>query len=222
MKVSELLWSSAEDVYGAILRHPFILGLADGSLDVEKFKFYIAQDHMYLDQYVRALAVLAAKMPNISELQVFISHILNAINVERRLHEQLMRRLNLDMGKYSMSPTNRAYTSFLLAEVYSKPYYEGLAAVLPCYWIYERVGDHLARVTRETREEYRLWISTYSSPEYRKSVNEVLNIVDSLELTNDQVRDMMSAFRQAAIYEYLFWDSAYRLESWPFRPEVGH
>jgi len=72
MEVSEILWSSIKDIYDAILRHPFIVGLADGSLDVEKFKFYIAQDHMYLDKYVRALAVLAAKMPNISELQMFI------------------------------------------------------------------------------------------------------------------------------------------------------
>ena len=218
MEVSEVLWSSIKDIYDAILRHPFIVGLADGSLDVEKFKFYIAQDHMYLDRYVRALAVLAAKMPNISELQMFIRHIMNAINVERELHSKLTKLLNIDINRYIMSPTNTAYTNYLLAEVYSKPYYEAMAAILPCYWIYERVGRHLAEVARETRGEYRLWISVYSSPEYAESVREVLNVINSLELTREQLADMVKAFRLAAVYEYLFWDSAYRLEQWPINP----
>jgi len=32
-------------------------GLADGSPDIEKFRFYIVQDHMYLDGFIRALAM---------------------------------------------------------------------------------------------------------------------------------------------------------------------
>jgi len=143
---------------------------------------------------------------------------MNAINVERELHSKLTKLLNIDINRYIMSPTNTAYTNYLLAEVYSKPYYEAMAAILPCYWIYERVGRHLAEVARETRGEYRLWISVYSSPEYAGSVREVLNVIDSLELTREQLADMVKAFRLAAVYEYLFWDSAYRLEQWPINP----
>jgi thiaminase/transcriptional activator TenA len=216
--VSEALWSSIEDIYNSIVNHPFIKGLADGSLDIEKFRFYIVQDHMYLDRFVRALAILASKMPNIEGLQMFTRHILGAIDVERKLHNRLMNLLGIDMSRYIMSPTNAAYTNYLLAEAYSRPYYEGMAAVLPCYWIYERVGTYLAGITRDTREEYRLWINTYSSPEYGKSVKEVLDIINSLELTKGQLAEMIKAFRLAAIYEYLFWDSAYRLEDWPFSP----
>jgi len=58
----------------------------------------------------------------------------------------------------------------------------------------------------------------YSSPEYAESVREVLNVIDSLELTREQLADMVKAFRLAAVYEYLFWDSAYRLEQWPINP----
>jgi len=32
-------------------------GLADGSLDIEKFRFYIVQDRMYLGRFIRALAM---------------------------------------------------------------------------------------------------------------------------------------------------------------------
>jgi hypothetical protein len=33
-----------EDVYAAILRHPFVTGLTDGSLPREAFRHYIVQD----------------------------------------------------------------------------------------------------------------------------------------------------------------------------------
>ena len=218
VKISEALWSSIVDIYDAIVKHPFIRGLTSGELDVEKFKYYIIQDYLYLGEYVRALAVLSAKAPSIEALTTFTRHILGAVEVEQALHRYYMGLWGLDPSKYVMSPTNRAYTSFLLMEAYSKPFYEALAAVLPCYWIYQRVGLELAKYG-SPRPEYRKWIETYSSVEYSRSVEEALNIVDSLNVTDEQLRGMVRAFRLASIYEYLFWDSAYRLEQWPFSPE---
>lgn len=214
--ITKVLWSSIEDVYNAIINHPFIRGLADGSLRHDAFVYYIAQDHLYLDKYVRALLVLASKMPNINDLQTITRHVLEAIEVERRLHETYMRKWGMSTEGYVESPTNMAYTSFLLYEAYAKPYYEALAAVLPCYWIYAEVGEYLAKFNSPI-EDYRLWISTYSGDQYRRAVDEVLKMVDSLTVTEDQLRDMVGAFRTASIYEYLFWDSAYRLEQWPLR-----
>jgi hypothetical protein len=40
MAFSAELWKSIEPIYYAILRHPFIRGLGDGSLDCESLKFY--------------------------------------------------------------------------------------------------------------------------------------------------------------------------------------
>ncbi|MGC9136490.1 thiaminase II [Caldivirga sp.] len=216
-KLSEILWLSIGDVYDAIIKHPFIRGLVDGSLSEDRFKYYIAQDHMYLGEYIKALSVIAAKAPKVEEAQVFLRHSIGAIEVERRLHEHYMRIWNLNPAEYVMSPTNKAYTSFLLTEAYSKPYYEAIAAVLPCYWIYERVGVELSRY-EISNENYRLWASTYSGEEYRASVREVLGIVDSMSVTEGQLNDMIKAFRLASIYEYMFWDSAYRMEKWPINP----
>ena len=55
------LWADVEDVYAAILAHPFLTGLADGTLPRESFRHYIVQDAHYLRGYARALAVCAAK-----------------------------------------------------------------------------------------------------------------------------------------------------------------
>ena len=57
------LWHSIEPIYAAILRHPFIAGLTDGSLPRKSFEFYAVQDALYLREFARSLAIAAAHAP---------------------------------------------------------------------------------------------------------------------------------------------------------------
>jgi len=63
MGFSAGLWKSIDPIYDSILRHPFIRGLGDGSLDRDCFKFYMLQDALYLREFGRALAIAAAHAP---------------------------------------------------------------------------------------------------------------------------------------------------------------
>src|SRR4051812_210704 len=58
------LWAAAEPIFEAILAHPFLRGLTDGSLPEERFRFYVKQDALYLRQYARCLALASAKAPS--------------------------------------------------------------------------------------------------------------------------------------------------------------
>ncbi len=221
MKLTERLWSSIGDVYSAILNHPFIKGLSDGSLEENRFRFYIVQDHLYLREFSRAVALASAKARNEEEQVLFATHIADALNVERSLHGKYLSRWGgVNVDDYGMSPTNAAYTSYLLDVAYSRPYHEVIAALLPCYWIYMEVGRELIRRGSPPNELYNMWINTYGGGEAyeRGGVNAVLGIMDSMELTSQETAAAMSRFRLASIYEYMFWDSAYRMERFPFKP----
>ena len=61
--IRDLLWSDVEDIYAAILRHPFVTGLTDGTLPREAFRHYIVQDAHYLRGYARALALCGGPRP---------------------------------------------------------------------------------------------------------------------------------------------------------------
>jgi thiaminase/transcriptional activator TenA len=63
MAFTKELWQSIEPIYAAILRHPFLRGLTDGSLPRESFKFYAVQDALYLREFARALSLAGAKAP---------------------------------------------------------------------------------------------------------------------------------------------------------------
>jgi len=63
MTFTKELWAAMEPIYGAILAHPFVRGLTDGSLSHESFRFYVVQDALYLREFARALSVAAARAP---------------------------------------------------------------------------------------------------------------------------------------------------------------
>jgi thiaminase/transcriptional activator TenA len=217
--LTDRLWASIEDVYAAILRHPFVTGLTDGSLERDAFRFYVVQDAHYLREYARALALLAARSPGEDELLMFTRHAAGAIEVERSLHEGFFLDFGLserEVAETPMAPTNLAYTSYLLATCQGGSFAEALGAVLPCYWIYQRVGQELlARGSPDPL--YRRWIETYGGEEFADVVQAVLDLADGLgsELGAAERERVCRHFRQTSRYEWMFWEMGYRCEQWP-------
>ena len=213
------LWRSASHIYKAILEHPFIKGLTNGNLPVERFKFYVIQDALYLGEFAKTLSLTAAKAPLDDWIVTFNEHSKTAILVERSLHKSFFKAWGLgekDVYSTPMSPTNLAYTTYLLATAYSRPIHELLAALLPCYWLYWEVGKTLEKFG--SRDElYQKWIETYSSRDFAGVCRAVLSIADSIgeRLTATQKAEAANRFLITSRYEYMFWDSAYRLERWP-------
>lgn len=216
--LTEKMWNAIQDIYNAILSHPFIKGLVNGTLDEEKFKYYILQDYLYLREFSKALAIISAKAEKQGEAMLFSSHLQSIMRVENELHNFFMDTWNIseeEKAKLIPSPTNLLYTSFLLSTVLYKPYFEAVSAVLPCYWIYMEVGKELLK-KGSPNPLYDRWIKTYGGEEYERGVKAVLEIVNSFKLTQEEEATAIRTFRIASIMEYMFWDSAYKLEKFPF------
>ena len=115
-----------------------------------------------------------------------------------------------------MAPANYAYTNHLLVTVERGTFAEGLAAMLPCYWIYWEVGKNLTQ-RGSKNPAYQRWIHQYSSDDYGKTVRQVLEMMDAeaANLSPAARRRCIDLFVISARYEYLFWDMAWRGETWP-------
>jgi thiaminase/transcriptional activator TenA len=214
-------WRHTERLRQAIVDLPFNVDLAAGTLDPQRFQFYLAQDARYLVAFARALAVAAARAGSSADVAFFAGAAREAVVVERALHESYFERFGLTAAELSAvetSPTCLAYTSFLLATAQAGGYPELVAALLPCFWLYEHVGTRiLAGLDPAAGHPYRAWIDTYADPEYAESVATCRGIADAVAARVDDATRaaMLAAFTRAAEYEWLFWDSAYRLETWP-------
>jgi thiaminase (transcriptional activator TenA) len=217
--LTQRLWSSIAGLYGQIVAHPFLAGLADGSLDQERFRFYVVQDALFLRDYARALSVCGARAPTEDDVAMFNQHAAEAIAVERRLHASFLADFGLtpaEVESTPMAPTNQAYTSYLLASVYAGSFAEALAAVLPCYWIYAEVGGHL--LERGSPDPlYRRWIDTYGGEEFAAVVQAVRDLTDRVGagLGDAELARVHQRFITTSRYEWMFWDAAWRQERWP-------
>ncbi len=220
-------WQHTERLRRAILDLPFNTELADGSLSPQRFQFYLVQDARYLIGFARALAVASARGLTSADVGFFAGAAQEAVRGERELHEGYFDRYGLraaDQAAVETSPTCLAYTSYLLATAQTEGYPTLIAALLPCFWIYEHVGTEILARLRPGGEHvadhpYLAWLDTYADPEYAAAVATCRDAVDAAAATTDPAtRDrMLAAFTRATEYEWLFWDSAYRLEAWPTR-----
>ena len=219
MTFTDGLWQSIAPIYAAILRHPFLRGLTDGSLSRDAFQFYVIQDAHYLRDFARALSIAAARAPQEDWIIMLNEHAAGALRVERSLHETFFREFGLsekDVAATPLAPTNLAYTSYLLAVAYGSPFHEALAALLPCYWIYWEVGKELER-TGSRDPLFSRWIATYASEEFGAVVRAVLAATNATaaSLTEDGRAVMSRHFLTTSRYEWMFWDMGYRMEQWP-------
>ena len=218
-RFTDELWRGAADIYDAILAHPFLAGLTDGSLPQDAFAFYVVQDALYLRGYAQALAEVATRAPDTAGIEMFARHAAEVITVERTLHDSLLGDLGIDPASAETAeaaPTTLAYTSYLLATVRGGSYAEGVGAVLPCYWIYWEVGKELLRRGSPNRR-YQQWIDTYGAEEYGDVVRDVLAVADGLGpgLGPAERALVHRHFRATSRYEWMFWDMGYRKEGWP-------
>lgn len=211
-KYSAGLWEAARPLYAKIVQHPFLRGLADGTLARAKFDYYLKQDALYLWEFARALSVLAAKAPRQDWMSTLNQHAIDAVQTEMALHKDLLKE---SAGGAGMAPANRAYTSHLLASVHQRPFFEGLAAMLPCYWVYWEVGKELKK--RGSKDpDYQRWIDQYADPSFGAAVNAVLAMIDAeaQRAGPEERARARELFLLSVRYEYMFWDMAWREQEW--------
>jgi len=208
------LWNSAEEIYQSIINHPFNQELAAGTLKQEQFKYYLSQDAIYIGEYSRALAALAAKSPTHEEMLEFISFAKEGLEIERELHSHFMEAFQIKKAEDSALATE-AYANFLLSSVAFKSYEEALAALLPCFWLYNEVAISI-RENAASNNPYQKWIDTYSGVEFDQTTERLKEITNQLgqEAEEKLRKRMKQQFARSARYEWLFWNNAYQLKFW--------
>lgn len=216
VRFTDGLWRDVAPVYAAILEHPFLRELGDGSLSRERFVFYMKQDALYLQDFSRALAIAGARQPVIANMQAFLDFAAGVAVIERALHETYLVEFDakLDVEK---APGCFGYTSFLLSTSALGGTAEAIAALLPCFWVYREVGLHVFERADLKTNPYARWIETYSGEHFGAAVAKAIEVCEDVAsaASEGERGRMRMAFDRSTRLEWQFWDSAYRLEQWP-------
>ncbi|NHN55073.1 thiaminase II [Calidifontibacter sp. DB0510] len=214
MTFSHDAWERARPVLQAIERHPFVLGLGDGTLSRSRFDYYMAQDALYLVDYGRSLALAGSQAGDVDSVEFWSQSAIGVAVAERELHASF---LGGELTAATMSPTCRAYTSYLLAVGAGGSYPVLTAALLPCFWIYEHIGALLLSRASLTDHPYAAWIRTYADPDFAAASARARELADEAlsGMPEPVLARAHEAFATCARYEWMFWDAAWRQETWP-------
>ena len=217
MSFSRGLKEKASNVWEAGYNHPFLQELGQGTLDKEKFKFYLLQDYLYLLQYAKVFAIAVVKsdteelMARFSKSQYFI--LANEMNVHRE-YMASFGATEEEIRSVKPSLYNSAYTANMIATGQTGGLAEVLAAVFPCAWTYADYAKRLKEKYADKLENnfYRTWIENYASGEFSDSFEWFYDTLDNLVLnmTDAQRKKIEDIFISSVEFEYLFWDMAYK------------
>lgn len=220
MKFSERLYEKLQPIWRQNHNHPFVQGMGDGTLEKEKFRFYMIQDYLYLIDYAKLFAIGAMKATDLQTMGKFAALLDSTLNEEMSLHREYTKKFEIsekELEKAQPSPTTLAYTHYMLHVGQSGTLAELVAALLPCMWSYWEIGKELSEKPGANNEFYREWIEMYSSKEFGELATWCINLFDSLteEKSEAELEKLEEIFLNTTRFEYMFWDMAYNEAMWP-------
>jgi len=213
--VSDALRAAGASTWAAATQHPMIRAIGDGTLPHEVFRGYFEQNVLYLREYVRSIAMLVAKAPDVPAMETLTRFFSQIADNEIPANLLFLERLGGDVeavkraGGRDMHPTTYGYTRHLLATCAQGDCAEGLAAVLPCQWSYGEFGRTLMG-SRPDDEIYAEWISMFGNDGYDALVQASTNLLDELVGDDEhRIPTLMAIFDRSIRFEVEFWDMAY-------------
>ena len=216
--VSTRLHDAAAPVWEACLRHPFVTGIGDGTLDMEKFRYFMLQDYLYLFDYARvfALGVVKARDPEL--MRVFAANVDAILGGEMKIHRAYMKRLDVTEEQvFAVKPAlaNLSYTNYMLSVAQTGGPMEIVASILACSWSYAEIGQALAAIPGAAEHPfYGEWIRGYASEEYAATNQALIELMDSLaaDAGEEQLAYLTDVFVNCSRYELGFWDMAWDVQ----------
>jgi thiaminase/transcriptional activator TenA len=204
VKLAAALWDDNADLAEAALAHPFVRGIADGTLDQDRFAGYVAQDTFFLESFARAYALAIAHSPDRVALDAF-ADLLDGVRTELRLHASYAQQWGIDLSTVTPSPATAAYTDFLLATAALGGVGLTCAAMTPCMRLYAHIGRRLADGPVSGR--YAQWVDTYADPAFETLAATLEHLLD--RYADPYSHRVQTVYRRAMHLELAFFTAAY-------------
>lgn len=217
MNTVERLLDATKEIWRKYNEHPFVLGIQNGTLDKEKFRYYIIQDYLYLEDYAKTFAIGVAKAKSLEISNLFAKYV-TVMNGELDIHNGYLAKLGIKQDELDLIPRsldNLSYTSYMLRVAYEEGEAEILTAVLSCAYSYEIIAKQIVKNNPNSinDEFYGNWIKGYCSDEYAKQNDILLKKLNLLTInyTEKQIQHLVEIFVACSRYELAFWEMSWSI-----------
>lgn len=227
---AQAFWDAAAPMIAVTEKHPFLVAMVDGTLVTENFRYHVVQDALYLQDFADCLRRLATTAPSLEDSARLEAFAKGAEEAEMSLHNSFFVEWKISAEGAEQMPNCLLYTSYMKRIVATRSHAQGLAVLLPCFWVYMHVGQCMLKLRDELGERtrrppaYDAWIDMYGGDDFEKEVKDYIAMVDSAcrrirsEGEAEELVEMERHFFMSCKLEHMFWDQASSCMKWP---EIG-
>ena len=218
MKTTQRLYEAAHPIWEQCHAHPFVRGIGDGSLDLEKFQWFLLQDYLYLFDYARVFAYGVVKARDPDLMRTFSANVDAILGGEMKVHRAYMARLGITEEQvFAVQPalSNLSYTHYMLAAAAAGTPGGVLAGLPGCSSSHAPVGARLAAIPGAAEHPfYGEWVQSYAGEDYQQTNDALVELMETLAegCTEAEYRRLEEIFVTCSRYELGFWDMAWNLE----------
>jgi len=190
--------------------HKFLSDLVSNKLPSKNFKRYLIQDYVFLQQFLKILALSVYKSNSFEEINRSVNFI-KGIDHEIKLHTSYCKKWKISLNSLSnikVESANSAYTDHVLSVGKNGNNLDIFSCLAPCIIGYGEVGFKLSKIKNWKKSKYSSWIKMYSSKEYQQVAKDNIDYLDILfkKNKNKNMNKLEKNFKKSTILEKNFWE----------------
>ena len=204
------LKSSCNKEWSEYTDHKFLSDLVNNKLPDKDFKRYLVQDYIFLQQFLKILALSVYKSNSFEEINRSVNFI-KGIDNEIKLHLSYCKKWRIPLTSLSnikVEKANSAYTDHVLSVGKNGNNLDIFSSLSPCIIGYGEIGFKLSKIKNWKKSKYSSWIKMYSSKEYQQVAKDNIDYLDILfkNNKNKNLSKLRSNFKKSTILERNFWE----------------
>lgn len=213
MSATEFLKSSVQADWDAATDHVFCRELADGTLPLDKMRWYLVQDYKFIDQFVRLLATAIAHAPTLADgvpAAQFLGLVTSTENTYfLRSFEAL--GVSAQVQAAPAAPSTVAFQQLMEAARKSGKYEQMLAVLVVAEWCYLSWADRYTNYSADLPFWFSEWIDLHCGDGFEDVVAYLRGQLDTVwdDLSDADKAAAQDMFQRAVKCERDFFDAAY-------------
>lgn len=213
MRATDALKNAVQSDWDAATDHPFCKELAEGTLPLEKMRWYLVQDYKFIDEFVRLLATAIAHAPTLAD-GVPMAQFLGLVTSTENTYF-LRSFVALDVSPADQNapaaPATRAFQELMSIARTSGRYEQMLAVLVVAEWSYLTWANRYKAYDPDLPFWFSEWIDLHVGDGFEGVVGHLRDQLDRVwnELSHDRQLEATTIFHDAVFCERAFFDAAY-------------
>jgi len=204
------LKSSCNKEWSEYTKHKFLSDLVNSKLPDKNFKKYLIQDYIFLQQFLKILALSVYKSNSFDEINRSVNFI-KGIDHEIKLHINYCKKWKIpfrSLSNIKVERANSAYTNHVLGVGKNGNNLDIFSSLSPCIIGYGEIGFKLSKIRNWKKSKYSSWIKMYSSKKYQQIAKDNIDYLDILfkNSKNKNLSKLKNNFRKSTVLERNFWE----------------